>query len=92
MRSSPRITYLLAVRALTKLSCLRRCHNRYGVAAYKTVELDDLLDGRPVQHRETMGHETELFLSYFSYPSQDLKAPDSRAIHLGLRLRNTNHA
>lgn len=44
-----------------------------GTAAYKTVELDDLLGTLPIQHRETQGHESPLFLSYFKPSMQILK-------------------
>ncbi|XP_071953968.1 gelsolin-like protein 1 [Antedon mediterranea] len=39
--------------------------DEYGTAAYKTVELDTFLDDKPVQHREVMDYESELFKSYF---------------------------
>jgi hypothetical protein len=34
-----------------------------GVAAYKTVELDDYLGGKAVHHREVQHHESEMFLA-----------------------------
>lgn len=36
-----------------------------GVAAYKAIEIDDILNDGPIQHREVMGHESGLFQSYF---------------------------
>ncbi|VVC99453.1 unnamed protein product [Leptidea sinapis] len=37
-----------------------------GAAAILTVGLDDKFDGKAVQHRESMGHESQQFLGYFS--------------------------
>ena len=39
--------------------------DEYGTAAYKTVELDNYLDGAAIQHRQVDGHESPSFLSLF---------------------------
>lgn len=38
-----------------------------GTAAYKTVELDDYLEGKAVQYREVQANESQLFLSIFPH-------------------------
>ncbi|XP_074841267.1 villin-like protein [Carettochelys insculpta] len=36
-----------------------------GAAAFYVTQMDDMLGGSPVQHREVQGHESEAFKSYF---------------------------
>jgi len=36
-----------------------------GVVACNTLEMDDLFDGEPTQHRDVMGHESQQFLGLF---------------------------
>jgi len=42
--------------------------DEYGTAAYKTVELDNVLDGKARQHRVCQGHEGKHFLALWRHP------------------------
>jgi len=52
-----------------------------GTAAYKTVELDDLLSGDAPQHRETQGHESKEFLDLFTGSIQILEGGHGSGFH-----------
>jgi len=44
---------------------LETSQDEAGAAAIYTVQLDDQLNGAPIQHREVQDHESQLFLNYF---------------------------
>ncbi|XP_033644450.1 gelsolin-like protein 2 [Asterias rubens] len=57
--------------------------DEYGTAAYKTVELDHLLDDKPVQHREVMDYESDLFKTYFAVITKMEGGADTGFRHVG---------
>ena len=60
--------------------------DEYGTAAYKTVELDQLLDDKPIQHREVMDYESDLFKTYFPTITWVFSRQESTYLHIELFL------
>jgi len=75
-----------------------------GTAAYKTVELDTLLNDGPVQHREVMGYESDLFLALFpnirimeggvdtGFKHVEAEKYEPRLLHLKGKKKSSYHA
>lgn len=62
----------------------RTTQDEAGTAAYKTVELDDLLGGAPIEHREVQEHESSEFLKLFEGKIRYLSGgADSGFNHVG---------
>eukprot|EP00745_Piridium_sociabile_P027953 TRINITY_DN44986_c0_g3_i2.p1 TRINITY_DN44986_c0_g3~~TRINITY_DN44986_c0_g3_i2.p1 ORF type:complete len:445 (-),score=124.14 TRINITY_DN44986_c0_g3_i2:1884-3032(-) len=56
--------------------------DEYGTAAYKTVELDTLLDDIPIQHREVQSHESSMFKNYFKTMTYNKGGADTGFKHV----------
>ena len=65
--------------------------DEYCVAAYKTVELDDLLGGSPVQHREVEGEESKLFVNCFPNDITYMEGGIASGFRRVADLENENH-
>jgi len=59
--------------------------DEYTVAAYKVVELDDLLGGKPVIFHESQGHESEAFLGLFSKGGKGCMLVEDGGVASGFR-------
>lgn len=72
------------------LICKNTTQDEASVAAIKTIELDDFLGGKPIQHREVQDNESGAFLNIFNHNIRYLSSGIESGFAKGQELKRPN--